>query len=173
MARKKGAKRRRYLAAVLNGELSTGTLAAKSLSSTDFPDTVVESAWCTSIDAIWSMLGWTVGTAEGPLMVGIAHSDYANSEIEEFIENVNSWNEGDLVSQEISKRKIRIVGTFTTPNGPSEGVVLNDGKTIHTKVNWMIPSGMTMAVWAYNLGDNSLTTAAQVDARGRAHLWPQ
>jgi len=164
---------RKYLAGKVNVEVTLSGLGQKAVNTADMPSTVVEKAYCTSVDAAWSMQDFTPGVGRGPIMVGLGHTDYTNAEIEEYIENVGSWDEGNLIQQEVSKRKIRIVGIFPTPVDATHTVVLNDGKLIHTKMGIMLQTGQTLEVFAYNLGTASMaTTTPRVTARGTAHLWP-
>jgi len=76
---------------------------------------VVESTWISSIKATWALSNFTSVTNVGPIMVGIAHSDYSATEIEEFIENANSWNEGDQVAQEVAKRRSELSESSRSP----------------------------------------------------------
>ncbi len=148
-------------------------MAAKAINSTDMPDVVIEKTWCSSIVAAWTLANWTPTANAGPIMFGVAHSDYTNAEMEEFIENVNSWNEGDLVQQEIAKRKIRIIGTFLAPESAAHDEAFERGRKVKTKINWMIETGATLQVWVYNTGTMSVaTTTPTIDGRGHANLWP-
>lgn len=173
---KKRARRfRKYLRGVINSELTFGSIAAKAANSTDMPDTVFEKTWCSAMLATWSLGNFTKVADAGPVLVGVAHNDYTSAEIEEFLENTDSWNEGNLVQQEISKRKIRIVGSFQDPANALDSVVLNDGKQIRTKIGWSIASGQTLKVWVYNQGGVGFSgaTTARINVRGHCNLWPQ
>lgn len=175
MARKTGKRRRRfrkYLAGKVNTNLSAGMLAAKDLSSVDFADSVTESTWISSVRATYSMINFTKTANSGPCLIGLAHSDYSNAEIEAWLENVSSWEQGNLVQQEVAKRKIRIVGTFDVPASIEESTRLNDGKPIRTKCGWMLMTGQTVQLWAYNMGTAAFFTAPLINAYGVAHLWP-
>ncbi len=164
---------RKYLRGQINQELNLGTLNGSTLISGVFGDSVTEKTWISSVLAAYSLREVTQGTAIGPVMVGIAHSDYGSAEIEEFIENSGSWEAHDLVQQEIAKRKIRIIGVFDQPATAIATSHLNDGKKIHTKCNWMLGSGQTLRLWAYNLGSAAFaTTAPKLEMNGHANLWP-
>ncbi len=154
--------------------MTLSTLAPTTLISSTNSDTVTEKAWLSSIVATWSMDQFTEGAGDGPILCGIAHSDYSDTEIEEFVEQVTSWDEGDLVSKEISSRKIRRVGTFSQTGPALSGMVLNDGRPIRTKCGWMLTSGDTIKYWAYNTGSSALaTTSPAVVTSGHANLWPR
>ncbi len=100
-----------------------------------------EKAYLTSVVLKWSLGNLTPVANAGPIVCGVAHSDYSISEIEAWIENDAGWSQGDLTAQEIAKRKIRQVGVFETPDAITDQVVLNDGKHIHTKCGWMLFTG--------------------------------
>lgn len=100
---------------------------------------------------------------EGPIHVGFAHGDYSDTEIEEWFESGASVNLSDKVAQEQSQRLCRHVGTFS---GVTTDEILNDGKPIYTKCNWLIAAGDTIKLWAYNQSGATLTTGARVNANG-------
>lgn len=125
-----------------------------------------------SIVASWTLSNFTPVVNSGPLAVGYCHSDYSTPELEQYLENVDSWNEGNLVQQEIGRRKIRLVGIFEAPTAATESTVLNDGKPIKTKLNWLLSAGQTVNLFTYNLGSGSVsTTIPKVAVRGHANLW--
>ena len=175
MAAKKPRKKfRRYLKGVIQNRFTLGTLAATTLIGDDIDDAVVERAWLSSVLCTWSIDQFTVGAGDGPILVGIAHSDYTDAEIEQFVEQTSSWEEGNLVAKEISSRKIRRVGTFGDTGVQLSATVLNDGKPIHTKCGWMLATGQSIRIWAYNQGSSALaTTAPAVVTAGHANLWPR
>ncbi len=178
VAKKRSGKRMgKYIRGNVDEEVDLGTLAAKTLTGVSFDETVEERTLISSLVASWSMEDWTPTANAGPIMVGVAHNDYSNAEVESFIENTGSWKEGDLVqSREIGRRLIKIIGTFPGEGGEGAGSVqvLNEGKPIKTKLNWILTSGKTLRVWAYNLGTAAAaTTDAQVHAQGHANLWPR
>ncbi len=161
----------KYLRGQVDEELTIGGLTTRDVVSVAFDETVNERTLVSSLIAKYSIDDFTVTANAGPIMVGVAHSDYTAAEIEEFIENTGSWNEGDLVSQEVGKRKIRQIGIFDNSVG---GDVLNDGKPIRTKLNWIMLQGQTLQLWAYNLGGASVaTTTPSIHCEGHANLWPR
>ncbi len=176
MARKPKRKMGRYIRGNVDETLALGTLAGRTLISGDFDDAVNERTRISSIIAAYSVLNATPGGDIGPIMVGVAHSDYGDGEIEAFIENTGSWDEGNLVEQrEIGKRLIRVIGIFPDEGGAALSVnkVLNDGKPIKTKLNWTLLQAQTLSLWAYNLGTTAFaTTDPQVRCQGHVNLWP-
>ncbi len=177
MARKKGRRRRRmgkYLRGSVDESLALGTLAAKTVVGIAFDETVNERTLVSSVVARYAITGFTPGTGDGPILIGLAHGDYTDAEIEAWIENTGSWNEGDLVNQEIAARKIRRIGIFEIPDAETLAAVLNDGKPMKTKMNWILLQGQTLRLWAYNLGVSAIaTTSPEVSAQGHANLWPR
>ncbi len=178
MAKKPSRRSRRqmgkYLRGTVDEDLALGTLAAKDLIKVNMDETVNERTLVSSVVAAWGMRDFTPAVNVGPVLVGLAHSDYTDSEIEEWIESTSSWNEGDLVAQEVSARKIRVVGKFEIHALATEAVVLNDGRQIKTKLNWILLQGQTLSVWAYNVGSAAIaTTDPTISVNGHANLWPK
>ncbi len=167
--------RRKYLKGILNEDVALGTLAGASLLAQISGDVVSESTWLSSVKATWSVSDLNRDAGDDPLLVGVAHSDYTAAEIEGFIENSGSWDEGALIEQEIAKRKIRIVGTLIGTGNVSLpiGDVLNDGKPIHTKCGWIMTTGNGVDIWVYNQGSGTLNTGAVVHVNGHVNLWPR
>ncbi len=165
---------RKYLAGTIETALSLGTLAGGALISQVVADTVEEKAWLSSMKGSWSLENFTPGPGIGPIVVGIAHSDYSDAEIEAWLENQGSWSEGDLIaSLEVGKRKCRRAGTMPSAATASEVAVLADGRQIITKAKWMLTTGDTVKIWAYNAGGSAIATTVPVlNYQGYANLWP-
>ncbi len=176
MAKKKGKRRRRfrkYIRGAVDEELSLGTLAATTLISGGFDSTVVEKTLVSSVVLSWSLTNYTPSAGDGPIIFGLAHSDYTDSEIEAVIENEGSWTEGGKIEQEIARRQVRMVGQFDTPVDAAATVSINDGKPVKTKLNWQLRTGQTLRKWAYNKGTSALaTTVPVITVVGHANLWP-
>jgi len=176
MAKKRGRGRRsmgRYIRGTVDEEIALGALAAKDVANSAFDEVVNERTLVSSIVAAYALQGYTLTTNDGPIMVGISHGDYSSAEIEAWIESTDSWNEGDLVAQEVAGRKIRRIGVFDTPQADTESLSLNDGKPIKTKLNWILNQGQTLNLWCYNMGAGPITTGATVQAQGHVNLFPK
>ncbi len=116
-----------------------------------------------SIKGLWALRDLTAG--EGPIMIGVAHSDYSITEIEEYLENETQLTRGDMVAtREIAKRLVRRVGVFA---GDTSSESLNDGKPLKVRLNWAMAEGTTLTLWAYNLGGAPLTTGAEAVFTGQ------
>lgn len=174
MAKKPFRKRGKYLRGRVEEELLLSTLAGKTVLGENFDSVVGERTWLSSVRATWSLGNLTDAFSEGPITVGLAHSDYTDAEIEEFLEVTGSWDEGNLGHQEQASRRVRVVGTFPSSDQALGVTTLNDGKPITTKCGFMLLTGQTAQFWAYNSGSNALTvTSAELTVVGHANLWPK
>ncbi len=171
--RRRGRRYRRYIRGNIDEKMSLGTLAGNTLVAQAFAESVEEKTFVSSIDVAWALLGLNPAVGDGPIVVGVSHSDYTAAEIEGFIENTGSWSEGDMITQrEIGRRLIKIVGIFHNDTATTTEV-LNDGRKLRTKLNWVLTTGDTLDLWAYNSGSSALdTTVAQLHINGHANLWP-
>ncbi len=179
MARKPAKRRRRmgrYLRGSVELDFDLGALATKDLIAGPFAGVVEERTFVSSVVATWAIKDLAIVADDGPIIVGIAHGDYTAVEIEEFLENSGSWTEGNLVQQEVAKRKVRVVGTFRAVAAAAEATqtyVLNEGRPIRTKCGWILTTGQTIDAWAYNAGSDAITTGSKVSVYGHANLWPR
>ncbi len=163
---------RPYLKGIIDFELSLSTLAGNTPIKGAETQTLDESAWLSSVKAVWSLLGLAGVAGDGPVYVGIAHSDYNITEVEEWIEQGASWTRGDKVAQEEARRFIRGVGVFRNAADAGAASVLNDGRMITTKCGWQLTTGQTVTFWAYNQGSGALTAGGVLHVNGHANLWP-
>ncbi len=164
----------RYIKGNVDEDMTLGTLAAKTAVLQQFTDAVEERSLISSLQLLWSLIGKTVADNQGPIMVGVAHSDYTLAEVEAWIELQTGWAEGDQVSREIQNRKIRRVGVFEETGQDLATQVLNQGRSVKTKLNWILTTGQSIKFWAYNNGSANLaTTAPNVVLSGHANLWPR
>ncbi len=161
---RKRSRRGRIIKGVVDEALTLGTLASTTLVGGAYDDSVQQRTFLISHTAVWYLRNATA--LEAGVLCGFAHSDYSDAEIEEFIENTGSWDEGDLIGQEVGKRKVRIVGQFS---GLTSDLALNDGKPIYTKCMWILNSGDSLRLWAYNLSGGALTTGSVMTNSG--HVW--
>ncbi len=151
--------------ATLNGSTVLGSLIAS---------TVIDSTWCSSVRASYSIANYTPVAECGPFIAGWAHSDYTDGEIEEWVET-SSWNIGNKIGQEVSNRLIREVGTFESLPVSANGVEsMMDGRFITTKIGMMLSPGQTLRFWIYNAGTAAVaSTDPEVRVQGKANLWPK
>ncbi len=167
-----GVTRGRYMKGRIDEALQLGTLAAATIVTDLWNDSVVDRTLLSSILCTWTLSNLT--TAQGPIAFGVAHSDYTDAEIEACIETIDSWNEGNLPAREVGNRKVRQIGTFVgeAAAGGTVDVQFNDGKPIKTKLNWILTNGDALTMWAYNLSTGALaTTDPLMRAVGYANLF--
>lgn len=161
-----------YMKGQIEIDLPLSTLAASTLVRELVADTVTEPATVSSIVCTYAMTKYSPAQGAGPIQVYVAHSDYTIAEIEEVIENQDSWSMADRIARERSKRWVRHIGTFDTPANAAENAVLNDGKPIRTKLNWALQGTQTLQFAFYNDGSVALaTTSPECNVRGYANLW--
>lgn len=164
---------RPYLKGIISFTMALGTLATKVVLSANVVDVLTEKAYVTSCKATYTLQQFVTGANVGPILCGVAHSDYTATEIEEWIENQGSWEQGDLRTQEIAKRKIRIIGVFKNPTGTNLTSVLQEGKMITTKLGWQLMTGQTLKFWVRNQGQADLPAGdPDFQIEGHANLWP-
>ncbi len=144
------------------GELALATLASDTAIAVGLTGASVNPYRLQSINATWGVRALTAG--EGPVTIGIAHSDYSVTEIKECLEATSSIDLGNKVEQERSNRLVRVIGTVL-----AQEPMLNDGKPIRTKLNWLISVGFEADMFAYNEFTGALTTGAVVHMSG--DLW--
>ncbi len=177
MARKHGSGRKmgRYLRGNIDEVFPIAALATKDVIVLAMGGSVQERTLISSIVATWGMASMTPLADAGPVAFGVAHGDYQSAEIEAWIEDSGSWDEGNLISREIGKRKIRQIGVFETPDDPADAVVFNDGRPRKTKLNWILTQGVALNMWAYNTGTANLSgaTGTDITVTGHANLWPK
>ncbi len=164
---KKGTRRRRRTRVIkgnVDEELTLGALANDTVFSESFDNVCAEKMFALSIEAVYSR--HSIALTEGPIVFGVAHNDYSAAEIEEFIEATGSWDTGDLIAQEINRRKIRIVGVF---DGEDAEEKFADGKSVKTPLKWMLNSTDTLRFWAYQKSGAPLTDGCILNANG--HVW--
>ncbi len=175
MAKRRGRKTNfsRYIKGNVNIDVGLSTLANKAATSGSSQQTVADTTRLSSVRATYTLSNFTAGVDQGPILCGLAHSDYSNAEIEAWIEQTDLWDLGNMVAKEISSRRIRMVGVFNTPETASLSSRLNDGRPIRTKLNWVLAEGDGLRVWAFNTGTVTLngTTNSNLNVFGRANLW--
>ncbi len=98
--------------------------------------------------------------------MGYAHNDYTVTEIKEAIESASAINIGNKVVQEQGNRLVRVVGTINTDLDIDNR--LNDGKPVKTRLNWFIPIGSAVNLFAYNDGTVMLTGAV---LKANGEIW--
>lgn len=163
----------RYVRGNIAENIALGTLAANTL-LLGATDTVNERSRISSIVCTYSLAGMTPTENAGPILIGVAHSDYTLAEVEAWVELQSGWDEGNLASREISARYIRRIGQFDVPPAANQSVALNEGRQIKTKLNWVLLQAQGLNFFCYNTGTAAVaTTDPNVHVQGHANLWPR
>lgn len=172
MAKKKGGHWRKarmmrgYRKLPFSDLLAGGTLASEDVTAAAWVEVMTETRLISTIDFL---LGWRDFTpGNGPIEVGIAHSDYSAAEIEEALESTGSWDEGDLVAQEQAARKVRRLGILAIDSADG---VWNDGRRGKVRLNWRIDTGDTLQTWIRNRAGAPLITGGEVTLDGWVNSW--
>ncbi len=142
--------------------LALGALGSGSGVTADFDSVVDDTTFLLSIEASWSR-GDGPGD-QGPIAFGVAHSDYDLAEIVEWHTATGAWDRGDLIANEIRKRKIRQIGTFA---GATPQETLNNGVPMKTPLKFLVSDGQTLQLWAINQDASVLTTGQVINADGQ------
>ncbi len=162
LAKHKG-RRRSYVRPLrVSEDAALSTLGAGTMGVFAWDDTVSEKTYLLSLEAIWAMSEHTA--SEGAITVGVAHSDYTSTEINEWFVATSAWDTGNLVAQEQNRRKIRQVGVFP---GFQTSEVLNDGKSIKTPLRFIVETGQSLQTWAFNHDTSVLTTGSIISVDGK------
>lgn len=166
---KKRRRGRRLFVPRIDGQTLSGALAAFKVNRTVLPNVLDQECWAISMDCVYTLATFTA--SQGPIMIGVSHSDYSSIEVEEFLEAAASWTKANKIQQEAARRKIRVIGTFLVDaDGTAQ---INDGRPIRTKLGFALESGMTLAFWIYNMSDSDLTSGGILNVTGKAYLKPQ
>ncbi len=168
---KKGVRRRKLFVPRVAASHALVALASNDVSLTAFPTLLDQEVYAISMDIIAALHGLTAN--EGSIVVGVAHSDYAATEIEEWFEAGTSWQKGDKVSNEQAARKCRMIGTFAQDSQAGTKAYMNNGVVMRIKLGFVIEDGKGLSLWAYNEGVATLTTGAIVEIKGKAYLKPR
>lgn len=150
-------KRNNLIAARNTNGLSLGVLANLDVVAEIFNGVVDQRCWVHSWKGTVALRDLTPG--QGPIQVGLAHSDYTAAEIEEWIEASGAWGTDDKISQEQSRRKVRLIGVF---NGENDSESLQDGRPIKITCKWYIEEGQSLQVWAYNQSGAAFSSTVPV-----------
>lgn len=147
--------------------MALGTLADQTAIAEIFDNVADGKTFLVSIHAAYALRGLAVG--EGPIIFGVAHSDYSATEIEEYLETTGSWKTGDKIAQEQARRKVRIIGLF---DGNTQDEKFKNGEIQKTPLKFTIEEAQSLKLWAYNKSGAALTTGAVLTADGSVWLKP-
>ncbi len=166
----KHGKRRRYnLRKVrVSSILSVGALASLDLTEGNLHTVPTDPLRIVSVRFSYSLTDLAAVIDDGAEF-GLAHGDYSAAEIEECLEAQSGINRNDKIANERANRLVRSIGRFTGSPGADGSKDVNDGKPIHTKLNWYIGIGQALAVWIRNGSDTVWTSGTNIVTLGE--MW--
>ncbi len=148
----------------INSTLALSTLADNAVIKED----VQSSPFTRRLRVISAKISWVLrgGVAtEGPINVGLAHSDYTVTEIVEATDT-SVISSSEKIANERAGRLVRKVGTFP-------GLVSNEelrgnggGEWTRTRLNWVIEEDFDLSYWAQNRSGGALTGSQVLDIDG-------
>jgi len=165
MPRKRSRRNRRnpkFVAIPIATAVALGTLASATATTVTLTPTgnFTHDIRVHSVSLHYSRVGGVIG--EGPVVVGLAHSDYTGAEIEENLE-LALLGPATKIENERADRLVRPVGVL---EGATAAETLNDGKPVKTRLNWMIHDGVSIDLFVYNESGSQLTDGSDVKVRG-------
>ncbi len=173
MAKKRRRSKRRFnLRRVrVSNSTAVGALTSQDVLTGGLTNAADDTYRCVSVKFVY---GWTgIAAIDDGMEFGLAHSDYSAAEIEECLEANNSIDLGDKVAQEQANRLVRTIGIFQgTPNTAAGGSVHNDGRPVHTKLNWLMSIADTLSIWVRNSTGTVYTTGSNITTIGDMWVKP-
>ncbi len=167
VAKKRMSRRRKWPAnqkkVQIDGSLALATLANNDVLSGNIVAVATEEFRWLSLKGIWSIRGQTAG--DGPIVFGVAHSDYTDAEIEECLEQGSGLTKGDKIAQEQENRLVRRIGVF---NGAVADESVFDGREKTVRLNWAMATGQTLKIFAFNKSGAGLQTGSVIIFSGTA-----
>ncbi len=148
--------------------MSLGALAASDVISSAMTGTSTGTYRVTSIDCRW-MWNDIADVNDDYLTFGVAHSDYTAAEIEEALEGTGGIDPGSKIELERANRLVREIGVISSPTQLGGSGEFNDGKSMKTKLNWLINIGDSLVIWARNASGTVWVTGGALGATG--NMW--
>ncbi len=167
MPRKGSRRRGRLFVPRVSESLALGALASNTLVKADFANSLDQECWAISMDVEAVMHNHTQG--DGPIVFGVAHGDYEQQEIEEWLEANASWKSSDKIENEQARRKCRLIGTF---DGTLTQEKFREGQVVRVKLGFKVEDGETLSLWAYNDGSGVMTTGSLLEIKGQIYFKP-
>ncbi len=151
------------------GSVALDTLADDAVLSVDMTGSLGEDYFWLSCDLNWFVRGLTAGQGD-PMTVGVAHSDYSDTEIREAVDGTFT-DPDELIEKEQTMRKVRksaVMMPLDDDNDHTQlqGVPLFDGWSMRTKTRWSIGDGHAPSAWIWNRSGGALTTGAVLEFDG-------
>ncbi len=119
-----------------------------------------------AMDIVAVLKDFTPG--EGPIAVGVGNGVYTVTQIKEWFDAGDGFDQGNpVVSKEQARRMIRDVGIFS---GVAAEETLWDGRPRRVKLGFDIPQSLTIEGHAVNMTGSTLTTGAEIIMYGKVYV---
>lgn len=149
---------------------SYGALAAADVATGPLTVAGTGTYRCISIDLNWSLTNLAAGVDADGVEFGVAHSDYSAAEVEECLESFASIDVGDKIAAEQSGRLVRQIGVISAGGATTaHGIQWNDGRSVKTRLNWLMSIGDFLNVWVRNGSGAVYTTGTTIASIG--NMW--
>ncbi len=148
----------------VNTQQNLATLANQAVIKTPLYQAATSNArrqWLMSFEGFISIKDVTAG--EGPLIVGVSHSDLSTTEVAEAILAQNS-NVDDIIEREQARRPVREWGVFVAKD--VDEYLNNDQTKKKYKIKFSVGEGFTPELYIFNDSAATLTTGASVHISG-------
>ncbi len=169
MAKKRRSRRKRnprFMAIKVQKQFDIGSLVNGTVTVSALVD-LTQDAFIIAADLTWTIFG--LDLLDGPVDVGLCHSDYTVTEVKEGLD-ASPANDSDKIAIERSRRQIRVAGTFKTPENTGSGQVLNDGNKKRTKCGWYVSNSKEVNIFAQNIGTPALTVDTTISVAGVVYV---
>lgn len=163
MTKKKqtGKNRKNFVAIPFEGLITLGTLGSNTVLAVPLLGSVFgEDIFIVSVDVLASIRGLT--TTEGPLVLGLAHSNLTVAEVAEALA-AEVTDPDDFIARERARRPVRRFGLF---NDGSANQVINDGKMLRVPVRFSVGDNHDLDIFVMNRSGATLTTGAIIPFQG-------
>ncbi len=162
--RKRSRSGRNFVAIPFAGSLALGALADDAVISVQVTvGEFTDDLFVMSLDVRFGENGHAAG--EGPILLGLSHSDYTVAEIIEAID-IELLGKGDKIEQERARRLVRKFGLYDVGAVGDAVVISKDEIGRRHKLNWPIGIGNSLDLWARNKSGATLTTGQIVSFSG-------
>ncbi len=128
---------------------------------------ITQDAYVIAADLTWTLFGMDL--LDGPVDVGLAHGDLTNSEIVNALD-ASPKSDSDIIALELTRRPVRLAGTFAQPVNTGAGESLNDGKKMRTKCRFAITGSTDLVFFGVNRGAPALTVDTTLKVAGKVYI---
>ncbi len=144
--------------------MALSTLADNSVLKTAIQAAFTRRFRVAYLKGTWIIRGGT--STEGPLVVGLAHSDYTIAEIQEATD-VSVISSSEKIANERRRRLVRKVGAFKMFESNEQLQGDRGSEKVFTRLNWPIEEDFSLDLWAQNRSGATLTTGAILEFDGQ------